>query len=273
MAAGSFTLTRRNNKSDYVILRTMQRATVRYENMDCLFLTCDTALLLFDMNISTTFAACYYLVWKYRLTIQHTMQRATVRYENMDCLCLTYDTALLLFDMNISTTSAACYYLVWKYRLTVSYIGCSPATVRYENMDCLCRTCDTALLLFDMNISSTFAACYYLVWKYRLTVSYIRCSLATVRHEDINYVRSPRKMRRATVWYPVRYQRAYSSIPVSWHLEGIYGKLAGETSEYCLCPSRFLRFCPICNPASFKIREMDCTMQCATVRYENIDCL
>lgn len=172
MAAGSFTLTRRNNKSGYVILRTMQRATVRYENIDC-----------------------------------------------------------------------------------------------------LCRNCDAALLLFDMNISTTFAACYYLVWKYRLTVSYIRCSPATLRHEDINCVRSPRKMQRATVCYPILYQRACSSIPVSWHLEGIYGKRAGETSEYHLCPSRILRFCQLCNPASFKIRELDCTMQYATVRYENIDCL
>lgn len=157
MAAGSFTLTRRNNKSDYVILRTMQRATVRYENMDC-----------------------------------------------------------------------------------------------------LCLTCDAALLLFDMSVSTTFAGWYYLVWKYRLTLSYIRCSSATVRHEYINYVRNPRKMRRPAAWYPVRYQRAYSSIPVSWHLEGSYGMRAGENGGHYLCPSRFLRLCPHCNPASFKIWELHC---------------
>jgi len=80
MAAGSFTLTRRNNKSGYVIIRTMQRATVRYENIDCLCRTCDAALLLFD--------------------VQLRLQRATIWCENVDKLYPTYDAAVLLFGMN-----------------------------------------------------------------------------------------------------------------------------------------------------------------------------
>jgi len=115
MAAGSFTLTRRNNKSDYVILRTMQRATVRYENIDCLCLTCDTVLLLFDMNISATFAGYYYFVWKYRLTLS------------------TYDAALLLFGMKISTTLGThvkCGVLLFGIQYVISV-----RTVRFPYLD------------------------------------------------------------------------------------------------------------------------------------------
>jgi hypothetical protein len=146
MAAGSFTLTRRNNKRDYIIIHTMQFATVRHENIDCPWLTKDAALLLFGMNISTT------------LVVPRPIR------------C-----RMLLFDMKISTTLAAyilcsdmktstacnlltmqhCYYWAWKSRLRYQptyYAACYSST----------RTCrqhvahvQSGILVFSIKISTT----------------------------------------------------------------------------------------------------------------------
>jgi hypothetical protein len=142
-----------------------------------------------------------------------------------------------------------CYCSVRKYRLPGSYIRCSTATLRYENVDCLDPTYDAALLLFGTKISTAWILhrmqhCYCSVRKYRLPGSYIRCSTATVWYENIDCL------------YPT-----YDAALLLFDM---------KISTACI-----LHTMQHCYYSLWKYRLSVSYIRCstATIRYENIDCL